>query len=108
MDINVLRSKSREMLFKELLIALTAYNLVRKIIAKAAEKGGFSPQKDTCTVYEVLVLRTKYEYSKYIPASMHRIGKDNTWKIDRKNLNFRTHTCTVHTCAWTQCKQAHV
>jgi insertion element IS1 protein InsB len=30
-------------------------------------------------------------YSKYIPAWMHRIGKDNTWKIERKNLNFRTH-----------------
>jgi len=30
-------------------------------------------------------------YSRYIPASMHRIGKDNTWKIERKNLNFRTH-----------------
>ena len=30
-------------------------------------------------------------YSKYIPAGMHRIGKDNTWKIERKNLNFRTH-----------------
>ena len=46
MDVNVLRSKSKDMLFKELLIALTAYNLVRKVIAKAAEKGGFSPQKD--------------------------------------------------------------
>jgi hypothetical protein len=46
MDINVLRSKSREMLFKELLIALTAYNLVRKVIAKSADKLGFSPQKD--------------------------------------------------------------
>jgi len=30
-------------------------------------------------------------YSKYIPANMHRIGKDKTWKIERKNLNFRTH-----------------
>ena len=30
-------------------------------------------------------------YSKYIPAQMHRIGKDRTWKIERKNLNFRTH-----------------
>ena len=30
-------------------------------------------------------------YSKYIPADQHRIGKDNTWKIERKNLNFRTH-----------------
>ena len=46
MDINVLRSKSREMLIKELLIALTAYNLVRKVIAKSADKVGFSPQKD--------------------------------------------------------------
>jgi hypothetical protein len=46
MDINVLRSKSRKMLFKELLIALTAYNLVRKLIAKSADKVGFSPQMD--------------------------------------------------------------
>ncbi len=30
-------------------------------------------------------------YSKYIPAHMHRVGKDCTWKIERKNLNFRTH-----------------
>lgn len=30
-------------------------------------------------------------YSKYIPSDRHLIGKDNTWKIERKNLNFRTH-----------------
>ncbi|MDR2510870.1 MAG: IS1 family transposase [Bacteroidales bacterium] len=30
-------------------------------------------------------------YSKYIPPNRHRIGKDRTWKIERKNLNFRTH-----------------
>lgn len=46
MDINVLRSKSRGMLYKELLIALTAYNMVRKIIAKSADKVGFSPQEN--------------------------------------------------------------
>ena len=46
MDINVLRSKSRNMLLKELLIALIAYNLVRKLIAKSADKVGFSPQMD--------------------------------------------------------------
>jgi hypothetical protein len=46
MDINILRSKSREMLFKELIIALTAYNMVRKIIAGSADKVGFSPQRD--------------------------------------------------------------
>jgi insertion element IS1 protein InsB len=30
-------------------------------------------------------------YSKYIPPDKHRIGKGRTWKIERKNLNFRTH-----------------
>ena len=30
-------------------------------------------------------------YARYIPAGMHRVGKNNTWKIERKNLNFRTH-----------------
>jgi insertion element IS1 protein InsB len=30
-------------------------------------------------------------YSKYIPSEKHEVGKDNTWKIERKNLNFRTH-----------------
>jgi hypothetical protein len=44
MDINVLRSKSCKMLKKELGIALTAYNMVRKIMAKSAEKATFSPE----------------------------------------------------------------
>ena len=30
-------------------------------------------------------------YSKYLPAEQHYIGKDRTWKIERKNLNFRIH-----------------
>lgn len=31
-------------------------------------------------------------YSRLFPSEyIHRIGKDNTWKIERKNLNFRTH-----------------
>jgi len=46
MDINVLRSKSIEMMNKELLIALSAYNMLRKIIAKSADTIGFPPQKD--------------------------------------------------------------
>jgi len=29
--------------------------------------------------------------SKYIPPNQHRIGKNKTWKIERKNLNFMTH-----------------
>ncbi|MCI5142393.1 MAG: hypothetical protein D3909_11895 [Candidatus Electrothrix sp. ATG1] len=30
-------------------------------------------------------------YRKYIPSSKHIIGKADTWRIERKNLNFRTH-----------------
>ena len=31
-------------------------------------------------------------YSKLFPKEyQHIIGKDNTWRIERKNLNFRTH-----------------
>ena len=29
-------------------------------------------------------------YSKFIPPEKHIIGKDNTWRIERRNLNFRT------------------
>jgi hypothetical protein len=46
MDINVLRSKTPEMLQKELGVSLTAYNMVRKIIARSSEKAGFSPQEN--------------------------------------------------------------
>lgn len=30
-------------------------------------------------------------YSRFLPKDKHVISKDNTWKIERKNLNFRTH-----------------
>jgi insertion element IS1 protein InsB len=30
-------------------------------------------------------------YSKYIPPNKYQIEKDKTWKIERRNLNFRTH-----------------
>lgn len=30
-------------------------------------------------------------YSRLLPRSKHYIGKDKTWKIERRNLNFRTH-----------------
>ena len=36
-------------------------------------------------------LNSSGSYSKYIPPEKHKTGKDNTWKIERKNLNFRTH-----------------
>jgi hypothetical protein len=46
MDINVLRSKSCDMLKKELEVALTAYNMVRKIMARAADKAAFPPESN--------------------------------------------------------------
>ena len=30
-------------------------------------------------------------YSKFISSDQHVVSKSNTWKIERKNLNFRTH-----------------
>jgi insertion element IS1 protein InsB len=30
-------------------------------------------------------------YSRKLPENKHCIGKDQTWKIERKNLNFRIH-----------------
>ena len=30
-------------------------------------------------------------FRKFIPEEMHQEGKANTWKIERLNLNFRTH-----------------
>ena len=30
-------------------------------------------------------------YSRLLPKEKHVVGKDKTWKIERKNLNFRTH-----------------
>ena len=45
MDINVLRSKSWDMMFKELITALTAYNKVRKMISESADEVGIPPPK---------------------------------------------------------------
>lgn len=46
MDINILRSKSDEMIKKELAISLSAYNLIRKIIYNGIKDMPFSPKED--------------------------------------------------------------
>jgi IS1 family transposase len=44
------------------------------------------------TVFHTKVYTDAWDsYVKYILPNKHRIGKDRTWKIERKNLNFRTH-----------------
>jgi len=35
-------------------------------------------------------------YQRYLPQEKHYVGKDMTWKIERKNLNFRTHIKRLH------------
>jgi insertion element IS1 protein InsB len=48
-------------------------------------------------------------YSKYIPSAKHKVGKKNTWKIERKNLNFRTHLkrLTRKTICFSKNEQIH-
>lgn len=46
MDINVLRAKTPDMLEKELIASLIAYNFVRYMIAQSVEKTDFSPQRN--------------------------------------------------------------
>jgi hypothetical protein len=46
MGINIARSKTEEMVLKEITIALTGYNMIRKIITKSVEQTDFSPQSD--------------------------------------------------------------
>lgn len=46
MDINILRSKTPEMLKKELVVALTAYNLIRKIIYASLKDLPFFPKEN--------------------------------------------------------------
>ena len=46
MDINVLRSKTPDMAYKELCVSLSSYNLIRKIIYASIKDLPFSPEED--------------------------------------------------------------
>jgi len=48
---------------------------------------------DSLSIFDISIYHTDAweSYFKHIPAHKHKVGKDNTWKIERKNLNFRTH-----------------
>ncbi|MCP4404541.1 MAG: hypothetical protein GY801_45475, partial [bacterium] len=35
-------------------------------------------------------------YAKCIPSEQHCLGKKDTWKIERTNLNVRTHLKRLH------------
>jgi hypothetical protein len=62
MDINVLRAKSPDILQKELIASLIAYNLVRYMVAKSVENTDFSPQRNIfheCTPISRAILLDK-------------------------------------------------
>ncbi|MCP4568113.1 MAG: hypothetical protein GY841_11095 [FCB group bacterium] len=45
-----------------------------------------------CVIKErVCYTDDRQSYRKYIPPEHHVIGKADTWRIERRNLNFRTH-----------------
>ncbi|MEO8961090.1 MAG: IS4 family transposase [Ginsengibacter sp.] len=46
MGINIARSKKEDMVMKEITVALTAYNMLRKIISKSVDETDFSPQSN--------------------------------------------------------------
>lgn len=73
MDIHIVRSKSESMVLKEITIALTAYNMIRKIIAKSVEQTEFSPQRDIFqelseTYKEVLMDKKGRIYQRWSPG----------------------------------------
>jgi hypothetical protein len=73
MGFSVLRGKSEDMVFKEIGVALTAYNLVRRIIAESVIKTDFPPETDFVqkffeTYKTQLVDRKGRVYSRWAPG----------------------------------------
>jgi len=46
MDMNIARSQSEAMVFKEMGVAIIAYNLLRRVVAESAKETAFSPETD--------------------------------------------------------------
>ena len=98
MDINILRSKSRNMLFKELITALTAYNMVRKIIAESADIVGIPPQNNIfqkCSPFNRTVLLDKKGrvFFKWSPG---RYGYSNVENHRLPDTSPKRKTTTLH------------
>lgn len=77
MDINILRSKTPEMLEKELNVSLAAYNLIRKIIYESIKDFPFSPERDF--IFEL--------YSHHKQFFIDKKGRVyNRWSSGRKRV----------------------
>ena len=82
MDVNVVRSKTEDMVFKELITAFTAYNMVRKVIARSVQKTDFSPKENLIQEFfegnkELFIDKKGRKYKRWSPG---RYGK-----LDEKN-----------------------
>ncbi|HED36681.1 MAG TPA: IS4 family transposase [Ignavibacteria bacterium] len=51
MGINIARSKTEDMVFKEFMVVLIAYNLIRKVIVQSSGETAFSPKADIIQKY---------------------------------------------------------
>lgn len=82
MDVNVVRSKTEQMVFKEILTALTAYNMVRKIIARSVQKTDFSPKENLIQEFfegnkELFIDKKGRKYKRWSPGRYGKTdGKD--------------------------------
>jgi len=77
MDINILRSKTPEMLEKELNVSLAAYNLIRKIIYESIKDFPFFPERDF--IFEL--------YSHHKQFFIDKKGRVyNRWSSGRKRV----------------------
>ena len=79
MDVNVLRGKSDDIVQKELVSALIAYNLIRKVIMRSVEETAFSPERDIIQEFlennkELYIDRKGRVYNRW---STGRYGKVN-------------------------------
>lgn len=84
MDLNVLRSKKEEMMNKELISGLIAYNYIRKTIAESVDSYAFPPETDIIEEY--------YKTNK--PILLDKLGRRyNRWSPGRggyQNENTKT------------------
>jgi len=85
MDINILRSKTPEMLQKELNVALAAYNLIRKIIYESIKDFPFSPERD-------FIFELYSHYKQFLVDKKGRVyyrwssGRKRVKRVDKKTI----------------------
>jgi len=82
MDINILRSKTPQMALKELIVSLSTYNLVRKLIYASIKDLPFSPESDFIFEHysnfkNILVDKKGRVYSRWSPGRAASKDSDN-------------------------------